>query len=244
MTRGTSCEARGRREASASSASSTTPAYAKDGGVHAREGLANDGQSEEETVSRPGAIDNVVHGEQREWHPENELQLEMHVVIEAVRREGEDAACDEARRRVARQRACEPTGGEARQDHAADKRDVVDEDWIDAYPEEWRQHQPGQRHRIRIGERIVRGEKDIGFEEMCRIASDRVRRPAQAPHAEVRIGVKRHRGIEMKGLGKSRDGRQADEEEQQACRSPGSGAWMSGARRNGVRAVVAADGPP
>ena len=100
------------------------------------------------------------------------------------------AADNQRRADVAGQVSGEHEHAGAGRHDAGEEHQVVDEDRIDARPQEGRGDDPFEQHRVGVGQRARVRVEDVGVEEVARVLPQRVRNPRQAPDAEQGIVVR------------------------------------------------------
>jgi hypothetical protein len=161
----------------------------EDGVVDAAEDLDRNGQPDHQRIAPPPALYHAFEREQDPRQRERRLQLEVLVVVEAIWRECERHRGDDRGQPAAGQPPREQPRADAREHHAAEEQRVVDHDERRAHPDERRRDQRGQQHGVGVGERARFRKEDRRVEEMGRVRRQRVRDPAQTPHAEQRILV-------------------------------------------------------
>jgi hypothetical protein len=134
-----------------------------------------------------------VQPDERERHPVRHLQLEVAVVLEAVRVEAVDERAHERGSRRPRQAVDEHVGRERREQEPRQKENVVGDDGMDTGRPQRHRRQRRQEHRIGEGQRQRLGVEDIAAEERARIATPLLVDPAHPPHRKQRIAEIRHR---------------------------------------------------
>ena len=128
-------------------------------------------------------VEQPVERPQRERDELRLLQLQVRVVIDAVRRKREDDAGEDRRAAVAGQAAHQQRDADARQREAREEHEVVDQDRRDAEPVERRGEQPGHQQRLGIRERVALGIEDVGVEDVRRRDRQLMRDPRRAPRS-------------------------------------------------------------
>ncbi len=124
---------------------------------------------------------------QREGDELRLLQLQVRVVIDAVRRKREHDPREH--------RGAEAAGQATRQQRDADAGDretgkedgIVDHDRADPGPLQRRGERAGDDERLRVGERVALRVEDVRVEEVARSARQLVRHPRQHPRDHERI---------------------------------------------------------
>ena len=158
--------------------------------------------------------------EQQQRNPEHQLQFQMHVMREPVWRKGIDRAGDKRGADIPVTRRANDKCRETRQRECRKQRKVVDDDGTRAGPEQRRKDDARKKHRIRIRESQLFGIKNVRVEQLPRCVTNRVRDPAETPHAEIRIGVIRNRRGKFAHLGKREKYGKPSE-----CNGGGEGGW-------------------
>src|SRR5207244_11729454 len=123
-------------------------------------------EAEEHAVAEPSAREQPMERPERKRQELRLLQLEMRVMIDAVRQEREDDASENSRRRTSGQLAHQQRNAGARHDEAGQKDDVVDEYRPEADPAERRRGERRRQQRFGKGQRPPLGIKDVAVEEV------------------------------------------------------------------------------
>ena len=160
----------------------------KDAVVHARQHLAGGTDPEQHAVAQPPGVEQAMERPQRQRNELRLLQLQMRVVIDAVRRKCEDDAGENGSAGVVGQAAHEQRDAHPREREAREEHQVVDQNRLDAEPLQRRGEQARHQQRLGIRQGVALRVEDVGVEDVRGRVRQLMRNPRQHPGHHQRIG--------------------------------------------------------
>jgi hypothetical protein len=127
--------------------------------------------------------------QQPERHPVRHLQLEMSVMLEAIRVARENQSGDEGRARRARQPLHEHVCGDSREPKSGQQQEVVRDDRMYPDSEQRRRRKRGENDGVRERQCQTLRIKDVGVEQVCRIGYELLQHPGDPPHGEQGVSM-------------------------------------------------------
>ena len=159
-----------------------------------------DEEPKERPVANTAGTQHPVKRPERERQALCLLQLQVRVVIDAIREERKDDPGQHAGGRAARQRAHQQRRSRTRHDEPGQKHEVVDDQRRNAGPMQRRRENARQQQRLRVRERPALGIEDVGVENAGRSAWQLMGNPRQDPRFEQRIPIVVHAIVQMEHL--------------------------------------------
>ena len=156
--------------------------------VDRAQALQRQQQPDRERAPQRAPLPEAVQGQERQRQEDGDLRVQVREAHPAVRARREVGPGDECREPVSAHSAHEELRGQAREEEAAEKGDVVGEDGTEGALQR-RDERGRQQQVLGEGQRVRQRVEGGGLEDARRVRPDRLSRPGEDPGVEAAVGT-------------------------------------------------------